>query len=142
MGRMGLPTRELCLERLGLIFPEELAQRGRMTGQLPAAAVFVFLYVRALEGERKLRPSMVVWMCDEAAKRKTEAERDAWYRAALAGKQRVETLLQEWGINHRPWYADNTREPLRDETFRSWASYGALVRDETGPTTSSAPRGL
>lgn len=37
------------------------------------------------------------------------------------------------------WYAENTRESIRDETFRAWAALGALLEDQV-PTTSSRPR--
>ncbi len=137
---MSLPSRALCQERLGLIFPEALPQRGRLTNQLAASAAFVCLYVGAVEGERKVRPSTVLWMCDEAARRTGEQERHQWYEAALRGKRQLAELLATWGITHRPWYADNTREPLRDETFRAWARLGAILRDETVPTTSARPQ--
>jgi hypothetical protein len=137
---MRLPDRALCQERLGLVFPEPLAQRGRLTNQLAASAVFVALYVDAVAGERRLRPSMVLWMCDEAAKRTRPEERRDWYQATLRGKRQLAELLESWGIGHRPWYADNTREPLRDETFRSWYRLGAILRDETVPTTSAKPQ--
>jgi hypothetical protein len=137
---MKLPDRTLCQERLGLIFPEPLPQRGRLMNQLAASAVFVCLYVGAIENERKVRPSMVLWMCDEAARRTAEDERRHWYEAALRGKRELAELLAGWGLSHRPWYADNTREPLRDETFRAWGRFGAILRDETVPTTSAKPQ--
>ncbi len=76
---------------------------------------------------------MVLWMCDDAARRTRVNERREWYEAALRGKRGLSELLDGWGIRHQPWYGDNTREPLRDETFRSWAEYGAVIRDETVP---------
>jgi hypothetical protein len=137
---MSLPSRDVCQERLRLIFPEAWPQRGRLTNQLAAAAVFTCLYVWAVEGERRIRPSMVLWMCDQAAARTSEEERRRWYEAALRGKLKLEALLESWGMTHHPWYADNTREPLRDETFRAWARLGAILRDETVPTTSPRPQ--
>ena len=59
---MELPSQALCQERLARIFPETLPQRGRLTNQLAASAIFVALYVDAVEGRNKLRPSMVLWM--------------------------------------------------------------------------------
>jgi hypothetical protein len=137
---MRLPDRALCQERLALVFPVSLPQRGRLTNQLAAAAIFVSLYVDAIEGESQLRPSMVLWMCDEAAKHTHAEERRQWYEAARRGKRTLSALLTDWGVTHRPWYADNTREPLRDETFRAWHRFGALLRDETLPTTSARPQ--
>jgi hypothetical protein len=137
---MSLPDRALCQRRLAAIFPQGVELRGRLTNQLAASAVFVFLYADAVGQRRLLRPSMVLWMCDEAAARTSSEERNAWYEAALAGKRSLAALLATWGIDHKPWYADNTREPLRDEAFRAWARYGAVVRDETVATTSSSPQ--
>lgn len=137
---MSLLSRPLCQERLQLIFPEALPQRGRLTNQLAASAVFVFLYVGSIEGKRQIRPSMVLWMCDQAARRTRASDRDQWYEAARRGKRALSEILAAWGIAHQPWYGDNTREPLRDETFRAWAQYGAVLRDETVPTTSPAPQ--
>lgn len=137
---MRLPSRALCQERLRLIFPEQLPHRGRLTNQLAASAIFVCHYVGSLEGERKIRPSMVLWMCDDAARRTRVDQRQQWYEAALRGKRSLSELLATWGVQHQPWYGDNTREPLRDETFRAWAEYGAVHRDETVPTTSPVPQ--
>ena len=137
---MALLSRASCQERLGHIFPESLPQRGRLTNQLAASGVFVCLYVGAVGGNRWIRPSMVLWMCDEAAARTEEERRDEWYVAARSGKRQLAELAEGWGFQHRPWYADNTREPLRDETLRAWAQLGAALRDETVPTTSSKPQ--
>jgi hypothetical protein len=39
------------------------------------------------------------------------------------------------------WYADNTREPIRDETLRDGlVAVGAVLRREDLPTTSASPR--
>lgn len=40
----------------------------------------------------------------------------------------------------QPWYADNSREGIRDETFRTWIAVGALRVDESVSTTSSRSR--
>ena len=137
---MTLTSRAVCQERLRRVFPEQVTHRGRLTNQLAASAVFVSLYVGSVAGARKVRPSMVLWMCDAAARRTRITERREWYEAALRGKRSLSELLRTWGVQHQPWYGDNTREPLRDETFRTWAEYGALLRDETVPTTSPVPQ--
>jgi hypothetical protein len=133
---MAPPSRELCEQRLSLIFPEALPQRNRLTGRLASAAVFVCLYTSAVDGKVRIRPSMVLWMSDAAAAREDDADRREWYRAALSGKRALAALHETWGVTHVPWYADNTREPLRDEIFRAWAVFGAITRDETMQTTS------
>lgn len=84
---MSLPSRALCQERLRFIFPEQLPHRGRLTNQLAASAIFVCLYVGSIEGERRIRPSMVLWMCDAAARRTRVNERREWYEAAQRGRR-------------------------------------------------------
>jgi hypothetical protein len=110
-----------------------------VSGSLAGAAVFVCLYVEAIGGENKLRPSTVLWMCDAAARWRARSRRMAWYRAATTNHEAVRRLLAQNGIEHRPWYAENSRETLRDEVFRQWSRLGAIERDEATATTSSKP---
>jgi len=79
-------------------------------------------------------------MCDEAAKRLGREERQAWYRAAVTSKTAVLRLLKSWQVVHRPWYADNSREPLRDETLDGWLRYQAVHRGTAAATTSPKPQ--
>jgi hypothetical protein len=136
---MSILSREQCTARLRRTFPEEVVDDRVVYGSLAGAAVFVCLYVDAVDGARKIRPSTVLWMCDGAARWHASGRRDAWYRAAMTGHGAVRQLLTEQGIDHRPWYAENSRETLRDEVFRSWSRLGAIERDEAIPTTSSKP---
>jgi len=117
---------------------------------LAGAAVASMLYVDAIVADEGpvpadaawVRPSACLWMSDAAYARQTAADRVAWRTAASGGTARraVGLLLQEWGTTHQPWYGDNSRETLRDETFADWLGFGA-IRDKPGlPTTSSKPR--
>lgn len=128
-------SREEIEQRLKVIFagvPETVVQ-----GHQAAAAVYVCLYVGAVSGQRKIRPTTVLWMSDEAAAWQSADDREAWYRAAMRGRKAVVELLRSRGMSHHAWYADNSREPLRDETFRRWGQYRAILRDESGATTYS-----
>jgi hypothetical protein len=67
---------------------------------------------------------------------------------AQAAKQDLTERLEWWQMMRRPrtqpvagkpWYAPNSREGIRDETFRAWREFGALREDQV-PTTSSTPR--
>lgn len=144
---MKLLTREQCGERLRAVFPSGVVDDPRaVAGPLAAAAVYTFLYCGSMEGHNPMRPSMVLWMCDGVAARAAASEperfhedREQWYRAALRGHRALLSLLNEWGIEHRQWYADNSREPLRDETFREWLRFGAMAHDSAIPTTSPRP---
>ena len=135
-----VPSRDVCHARLGVIFPLYLDNRTPLVSRIAGAAVFVCLYVGAIDGQNKLRPSTVLWMSDKAARRTAYEDRTAWHQAALRGKRAVEHVVQVWGEVHRPWYADNSREPLRDETLAGWLQYGAAQRDASMPTTSPSPQ--
>lgn len=119
--------------RLREVFPEGIEHRGWLTAERAAHSVFVFLYVFAVEGvsENSLRPAMVTTMSDQQARKRTEAQ-----------------LLRGWTEACKPrapvplagrWYAENTREPIRDETFRAFKQYGAVLEDPL-PTTPARPR--
>jgi hypothetical protein len=144
---MKLLARERCAERLRAIFPADVVEDHRtVSGPLAATAVYVCVYLGAFDGFNPIRPSMVLWMCDEVAEHARRAspeshdeDRELWYRAALRGHKALAAVLDEWGIDHRPWYADNSREPLRDEVFREWLRLGAMVHDPSLSTTSPRP---
>jgi hypothetical protein len=139
--------RHQCLIRLQLIFPRA-AFDAVLANPLAAAAVAAMIYVDAVVPESGptdgrmtwARPSTCLWMSDAAFAHSQPQERAAWRAAALRGKRAVADLLASWGASHEPWYGDNSRETLRDETFPAWLDHGA-VRVRSGvPTTSSRPR--
>ncbi len=129
-----LPSLQIILERLPLVFPEGLAQRNYVIREMAAKTIFVMLYVGAVEGtDRWLRPDQVTKMTNTQATRTAESERLSWAEESLIpGKMK--------DIAGR-WYAPNTREPIRDETLRSGLILtGAVVGRSGLPTTSAKPR--
>lgn len=118
--------------RLELIFPEGTPDRAWFIRDMAAKAVYVMIYVGAVEGqERWLGPKHIYCMGDEQARRLDEEERLTYSESA-------------WKAGFKPsgkrWYADTTREPIRDETLRlGLARVGAVVQRDV-PTTSSKPR--
>jgi hypothetical protein len=103
-------------ERLLKIFPEGTPNRGYCTREIAAKAVFVMLYIGAVEDENRfLRPDQVTRMTDAQATRIDEESRSTWAR---------ESLRKAGDVQGR-WYAANTREPIRDETLRE-----GLIRTE------------
>jgi hypothetical protein len=120
-------------ERLPLIFPEGTPNRGYCVRELAASTVFVALYIGAVEGSgRFLGPVHVYRMTGEQAARSEAAERETYAE---------EVVRKAFKIPGERWYADNTREPIRDETLRDGlVSIGAVLRREDLPTTSSKPR--
>jgi hypothetical protein len=119
-------------ERLPVIFPEGIENRGYCTRHLAASTVFAAIYIGAVEGYGGvLGPVHVYRMTTEQAAMSSDAARFE-YAATIRAKRPVAGAR---------WYADNTREPIRDETLRDGlVAVGAVMRREDLPTTSGAPR--
>jgi hypothetical protein len=125
--------RDVVAERLRLIFPDGTPNRTYCVRELAASTVFAALYIGAVEGaDRFLGPVHVYRMTDEQSVRASRVERDAYGAGVFSRRFRVPGDR---------WYADNTREPIRDETLRDGlVAIGAVLRREDLPTTSGLPR--
>jgi BsuBI/PstI restriction endonuclease domain/BsuBI/PstI restriction endonuclease HTH domain len=136
-----LSDRRAYKERLERILPASITGTSASANEIAAAAAFVFVYIGAINRRRLLRPSMVIRMSDQVAMRRTPEERLAWFNAMQRSARAVDSLYEAWGLGrHAPWYQDNSREGIRDETFPAWENNGALIVDRTVPTTSSRGR--
>ncbi|BDB16749.1 restriction endonuclease [Pseudomonas sp. CYM-20-01] len=126
-------SRALIAERLPIIFPEGTPNRTYCIREITASTVFAMLYIGAVEGEDVwLGPVHVYRMTDVQAEIFDDAERLA-YRMNLRKKS--------YQVPGSRWYADNTREPIRDETLREGLLVvGAVIEKAGVPTTSGAPR--
>jgi hypothetical protein len=118
--------------RLSQVFPESFPDRALLVGKMAARVVFVFLYGGFLEGSnRQLRPSTIYLFTAEQARRTTLVARETWL--AVAFRPGFRPAGQRW-------YADNSRESIRDDLIRNrLVSMGLVGRKEGVPTTSSAP---
>lgn len=135
-GLVSLPrlvARSVIKERLPVIFPEGSPFRGWLIRDISAGAIFAMIYVGAVEGlERFLGPAHIYRMSDDQVDMGTdearlEYHRDGWKRGYVG--------------RGKAWYADNTREPIRDETIRqALVGVGAVVLKGGVPTTSNVPR--
>lgn len=128
-----IPPLPVIQERLPLIFPEGTENRGYLIREIAAKTIFVMFYAGAVDGlERWIRPSQVVSMGDLQAALTDDANRENWVKTAFSKKKT------------RPvdaWYAENTREPIRDETIKNGLiPCNAIVERKGIPTTSSQPR--
>lgn len=123
----------LVAERLPLIFPEGTPNRNYCTRDLAASTIFTMLYIGAIEGgDTYLGPKHVYLMTDAIA-------------SQSGGEARRTYAADAMKPGYRPpgtrWYADNTREPIRDETLREGlVAIGAAFSRNDLPTTSSKPR--
>jgi hypothetical protein len=118
--------------RLFAIFPAGLEQRGALTREMAAKTVWVFLYGGMIESEgRLLRPSHVYFYTEDQATKVDDEERLAWV---------ANSKKQGFRPPGKRWYADTTREPIRDETIRlGFVDIGAVGKIPGVATTSSAP---
>lgn len=120
-------------ERLPRIFPEGIPNRGNCIGPAAANTVFTALYIGAVEKYgRDLGPVHTYRMTDEQAKLASDADRDGYYQR-IRGKKPL--------IGTSRWYADNSREQIRDSVLKNGlVAIGAIVRRAGMATTSSVPR--
>lgn len=97
---------------------------------MAASTVFTMLYIGAVDGNGIYAGPMHVYrMTEEQSLLQDDAE-----RMSYSDKLRRGTVE---GVR---WYADNTREPIRDETLREGLQQVGAVVIRSVPTTSSKPR--
>ncbi len=138
--------RPVVAGRLNLIFPAAAIDAAAYS-PIAAAAVAAMLYMGAVVDDggdisavTLVRPSMCLWMSDAVLTHHTDRDRQGYVEAALQSKKRHEEFVQSLGETFAPWYGDNSRETLRDETFAEWERVGAIRSDPAVPTTSPRPR--
>lgn len=125
---------EQIRERLLLIFPVGIhVNRNYLTREMTAKTIFTMLYIGAVDGVgHYLAPSHVYRMTDKQASLDGHVHRENYYKDALK---------KNYNPPDARWYADNTREPIRDETIREGLmAVGAVLSLQGIPTTSSKPR--
>lgn len=128
-----LPSWDSVQERLKVIFPEGTPNRNYMVRDLGASTVFVALYIGAIEGrDTWLGPKHVYRFSDDQAAMDSPAERHDYAVTVMKSGGRAPGAL---------WYADTTRESIRDETLREGlVVIGAAIERQDVFTTSSRPR--
>lgn len=121
-------------ERLERLFPRESFDTA-LSNPLAAKALVALIYVDAVADDhtptdqvpRFAAPRHGLWLSQQVIEdHLSPDERETWYRAARRSKAAVEALERSWGLTFRQWAGDNSREPLRDETFRSWKEHEAI----------------
>ena len=128
-----LPDIAEIQKRLEFIFSEGIADRGYVTRDVAAKTVFVMLYINAIEGEGVwLAPKHVYRFAAQQVEQQSETSRKAYHKECLRPKYEP--------IGTR-WYADNSREQIRDETLRDGlVIMGAVGVDPSVSTTSGKGR--
>jgi hypothetical protein len=128
-----LPTIQQIHDRLQDIFPPATPQQGYLTREIAARTVYTFLYIDAVEGTGIwLAPKHVYLMTEEQSGKTDDKSRHDYA---------VEGAKPGFKPTGERWYADNTREPIRDETLKEGlVQIGAVVTRPGVPTTSSKGR--
>lgn len=120
--------------RLEMIFPATFPDRTILIGIMAARVVFVFLYGGFIEGAKRfLRPSYVYFFTEEQAAQLSDQDRLNW--VINANKQK----FRPTGVQ---WYADTSREPIRDDLMRNQLMRLGIMRKnqpEGHATTSMTP---
>jgi hypothetical protein len=118
--------------RLWVIFPEGTPGRGYLVREMTARTIFTALYVGAVAGaDIWMAPRHVVRMSDAQAAQHGDDVRARYYAVMSAANS---------PSPEGRWYAENTREPLRDEVIRNGlVPVNAMVERAGVPTTS--PKG-
>jgi len=125
-------THDEVYKRLPLIFPEGTPNRNYCIRELSASTVFAMLYIGAVEDSGcYMGPAHVYRMTDKQSVKSDDKSRSDY--STLLLKKSLE-------IKGKRWYADNTREPIRDETLRDGLQQVGAVKALVMPTTSSKPR--
>ena len=133
-----LEDRDAYQERLQLIVPATVTGVTHTANPAAAATVFVMMYVGAIDGVNPVRPTTITWMSDPLARHRDPETRLGYYRAAARSERAVDELAAE--DRGEVWYANNSREPVRDESLRALVENGAVLVDVEVPTNSSRGR--
>lgn len=111
-------------DRLSIIFPVGVPQRRFIVRLGTARVIFCALYVGAIEGnDRWLAPRHVYRMGDVQGGRTTAAERHDFFEKSPRSMS--------------AWYADNSREQLRDEGVRRGLVPLNAIIEKSGVATTS-----
>lgn len=128
-----VPSLDLIRERLPLVFPDGIEHRNYAIREAAERVVYTMFYVGALEGSNVwLRPSQVTDMSVTQAELLDDESRVEWTKRSLSSQKERDP---------RSWYANNSREQIRDETIRAaFVPMGAVVERAGLASTSPKPR--
>lgn len=128
-----LPDLTKIQKRLEIIFSEGMADRGYVIRDIAVRTIFVMLYIDAIEGQG-------VWMAPKHIYKFTEQQTDLQSESERKDYQ-IECVKPKYEPKGYRWYADNSRESIRDETLKDgFVSKGVIVVDPSVSTTSSKGR--
>jgi hypothetical protein len=127
-----VPSVSEIKSRLEKIFPDGLEMRTNLVREMAAKVVYVFLYGDMVEGkDRFLQPSHVYKFTDVQAALLDDAARELWFTTSTKSGFRAEG---------RAWYADTSKEPIRDDTIKNgFLKIGAVGKRPGVAVTANIP---
>jgi hypothetical protein len=132
-----LPALQTIRHRLPAVFPDGLEDRQYCVREMAVNTIFVMFYIDAVEGQgHYMRPNQVSMMSHRQAEKTSNVDRMMFKHGTLTRKKSEK-------LQPPPdrWYAENTREPIRDETLQDGLMKYRAVQSLAGvPTTSDKPR--
>ena len=133
LAKAPLPEIKEIRRRLEAIFPEGIADRQYVIRDTAAKIIFTMLYIDAIEGKDVwLAPKQVYRMTDQQALTQDKNSRMDYRR---------ECMRPGYEPTGDRWYADNSREQVRDESIKDGlVPKGAIVINPNIPTTSNRGR--
>lgn len=138
-----LPSRSDYQDRLNLILPPSISGITSSANLAAASIAFTAMYVGAIQHDRPIRPTTMLWMSNAIAKRRKDESRKGYYLAAVShkGERAVRAFCSDQGFDRGDtWYATNSREQARDESIKTLIAHGAMLKRSDVQTTSSKPR--
>lgn len=125
-------TREIVADRLALVFPDGSSVQHVGT-PVAASTVFAMLYVGAVQGTKRYAGPKHIYKMSTKQSKLTSDDQRLHYAVENQKSKFV-------GIGPQ-WYADNTREPIRDETLRQGLiSVGAVIDRTDLAKNAKTPR--
>jgi hypothetical protein len=126
-------TLDQVQKRLRQIFPAGHEYFSWCTRDIAAKTVCSLLYVGAVDGaHRYFAPKQAYRMTRDQAALSSDAARIDYG---------IQSMKNGFSPRGKTWYADNSREAIRDETLRqALAPVGALIVDRAVPTSSGKGR--
>lgn len=141
-------TRELCQQRLELIFPKEAFQStlsSPMSGAVVAGLIWAGCVMPADDAELDdslpyARPTTALWMNEELVAIDDPDRRAAWYVDHLKNQAAATALQTGWGVDTSPWYATNSRESVRKGIYILGEQFGAMSQGAGVKTNAGSAR--
>jgi len=118
--------------RLDVIFPDGTTDRGYLTRDVAVNIIFTMIYSGAVEGAG-------IWI----------GPKHVYRMSTMQASIVDDDVRRDYGMNAwkrrfvnigKAWYADTSREQIRDETIRALMRSGAVIERSNIATTSSKPR--